>query len=47
MFELYYFPILLLIPHIYLEELKADYFSKNVNLKAEEQLQRRIYKAQA
>ena len=38
MFELYYFPqSCSLIPHIYLEELKADYEAKIVNLKAEEQ----------
>ena len=38
MFELYYFPqSCSLIPHIYLEELKADYEAKIVNLRAEEQ----------
>ena len=38
MFELYYFPqSCSLIPHIYLEELQADYEAKIVNLRAEEQ----------
>ncbi len=38
MFKLYYFPqSCSLIPHIYLEELQADYEAKIVNLRAEEQ----------